>query len=116
MRASSACSGRAESGGSYGSSRSGITTNAEDEWDGMPTAEVLGSFKSTKLTHGNGGNQRNSGSSNTTKSDGHDKSGNAKAKGIKMPRKMLGELLSSKRQTGENSSSSNTSVSEETHN
>ncbi|CAL9770190.1 unnamed protein product [Musa acuminata subsp. burmannicoides] len=116
MRASSACSGRAESGGSYGSSRSGITTNAEDEWDGMPTAEVLGSFKSTKLTHGNGGSQRNSGSSDTTKSDGHDKSGNAKAKGIKMPRKMLSELLSSKRQTGENSSSSNTSVSEETHN
>lgn len=116
MRASSACSGRAESGGSYGSSRSGITTNAEDEWDGMPTAEVLGSFKSTKLTHGNAGSQRNSGSSDTTKSDGHDKSGNAKAKGIKMPRKMLGELLSSKRQTGENSSSSNTSVSEETHN
>ncbi|CAL9178428.1 unnamed protein product [Musa hybrid cultivar] len=116
MRASSACSGRAESGGSYGSSRSGITTNAEDEWDGMPTAEVLGSFKSTKLTHGNSGSQRNSGSSDTTKSNGHDKSGNAKAKGIKMPRKMLGELLSSKRQTGQNSSSSNTSVSEETHN
>lgn len=116
MRASSACSGRAESGGSYGSSRSGITTNAEDAWDGMPTADVLGSFKSTKLTHGNGGSQRNSGSSDTTKSDGHDKSGNAKAKDIKMPRKMLGELLSSKRQTGENSSSSNTSVSEEPHN
>ncbi|KAJ8478623.1 hypothetical protein OPV22_022350 [Ensete ventricosum] len=116
MRASSSCSGRAGSGGSYGSSRSGITTNAEDEWDGMPTAEVLGSFKSTKLAHGNGGSQRNSGSSDTTKTDGHDKSGNAKAKGIKMPRKMLGELLSSKRQTGENSSSSNTSVSEEMHN
>ncbi|RRT50710.1 hypothetical protein B296_00027690 [Ensete ventricosum] len=116
MRASSSCSGRAGSGGSYGSSRSGITTNAEDEWDGMPTAEVLGTFKSTKLAHGNGGSQRNSGSSDTTKSDGHDKSGNAKAKGIKMPRKMLGELLSSKRQTGENSSSSNTSVSEEMHN
>ncbi|RZR86412.1 hypothetical protein BHM03_00013609 [Ensete ventricosum] len=116
MRASSSCSGRAGSGGSYGSSRSGITTNAEDEWDGMPTAEVLGSFKSTKLAHGNGGSQRNSGSSDTTKTDGHDKSSNAKAKGIKMPRKMLGELLSSKRQTGENSSSSNTSVSEEMHN
>ncbi|WOL01664.1 BTB/POZ domain-containing protein NPY4 [Canna indica] len=88
--------------GSYGSSRSAITTNPGDEWDRLPTVEDLRSIKSMKLTNGAASGDGDGRESNYSSNNGK----------TKLPRRMLGELLSSKRQETKNSSSSNTSVSE----
>lgn len=94
MRVSTSAASRAESGGSYGSSRSAITTNTEDDCDGVATGD-LNSLKGHECT----------------RSSGHDKSGDSKVKGTTTPKKMLRNLISNKAQAGESSSSSDTSGS-----
>ncbi|WOK99635.1 BTB/POZ domain-containing protein NPY4 [Canna indica] len=91
-----------ENGGSYGSSRSAITTNTEDDWDGV---QMAGDIKSSSMVgRGGGGSQRSSASSDINK-HGEEKA-NGKVKGILMPKKILSKLWSSKGgQGGENSSS-----------
>ncbi|XP_073105715.1 phototropic-responsive NPH3 family protein NPY4 isoform X2 [Elaeis guineensis] len=105
VRAAAATAGRTENtGGSYGSSRSGVTTNTEEDWDGVPTVEDLKTLKSMKLMDCME-SQRSSSSNNARKNNGNDKIGSIEVKGMMMPRKILGKLLSSKGQGGENSSS-----------
>ncbi|XP_064959603.1 BTB/POZ domain-containing protein NPY4-like [Musa acuminata AAA Group] len=94
MRVSTSAASRAESGGSYGSSRSAITTNTEDDCDGVATGD-LNSVKGHECS----------------RSSGHDKSGDSKVKGTTTPKKMLRNLISNKAQAGESSSSSDTSGS-----
>ncbi|XP_008777297.2 BTB/POZ domain-containing protein NPY4-like [Phoenix dactylifera] len=105
VRAAAATAGQTvNSGGSYGSSRSGVTTNTEDDWDGVPTVEDLKSLKSMKLMDGKE-SERTSSSNNASKNNGNDRAGSVEVKGMMMPKKILGKLLSSKGQGGENSSS-----------
>ncbi|RWW27446.1 hypothetical protein GW17_00008127 [Ensete ventricosum] len=111
MRASAATTSRAESGNSYGSSRSAITTNTEDECDGVLNAEDGKAQKFTKLSEGRKGCEWSSGGNNENRSNGQGKSGSSKVKDVVMPKKMLGKFLSSKGQAGESSSSSDTSGS-----
>ncbi|KAJ8460584.1 hypothetical protein OPV22_033510 [Ensete ventricosum] len=111
MRASAATTSRAESGNSYGSSRSAITTNTEDECDGVLNAEDGKAQKFTKLSEGRKGCEWSSGGNNENRSNGQGKSGGSKVKDVVMPKKMLGKFLSSKGQAGESSSSSDTSGS-----
>lgn len=113
MRASAATSGSApegpsnvkpvflrENGGSYGSSRSAITINTEEDWVGVP---ITGDLKTTNLAARGGGSQRSTVGSNVTKqSDGK---ADGKVKGILMPKKMLSKLWSGKGQGCDNSSS-----------
>ncbi|RWW81911.1 hypothetical protein BHE74_00009649 [Ensete ventricosum] len=90
-----------ENGGSYGSSRSAVTTNTEDDWDGVPTAGGdRHSLKSAGLVGRGGGS---SGGSDVGKHG--DEKGNGKLKGILMPKRILSKLWSGKGQGGENSSS-----------
>ncbi|CAL9128760.1 unnamed protein product [Musa textilis] len=110
MRASAATTSRAESGNSYGSSRSAITTNTEDECDGVPNADDGKARKFTKLSEGGKGCEWSSGGNNENRSNGQGKSGSSQVKGVVMPKKMLGKFLSSKGQTGGSSSSSDTSA------
>jgi len=91
-RASAAATIRADSIGigSYESSRSGATTNTEDEWDGVMAVEDLSLSKTTKLD----------------KCDtASNKGANGRVKGGTAPKKALGKMMSSKGQTGERSSS-----------
>lgn len=111
MRASAATTSRAESGNSYGSSRSAITTNTEDECDGVPNAEDGKARKFTKLSEGGKGCEWSSGGNNENRSSGQVKSVSSQVKGVVMPKKMLGKFLSSKGQAGGSSSSSDTSGS-----
>ncbi|RRT41677.1 hypothetical protein B296_00052169 [Ensete ventricosum] len=111
MRASAATTSRAESGNSYGSSRSAITTNTEDECDGVLNAEDGKAQKFTKLSEGRKGCEWSSGGNNENRSNGQGKSGSSKVKDVVMPKKMLGKFLSSKGQAGESSNSSDTSGS-----
>ncbi|XP_038977206.1 BTB/POZ domain-containing protein NPY4-like isoform X1 [Phoenix dactylifera] len=105
VRAAATAAGRTENcGGSYGSSSSGVTTNTEDDWDGLPTVEDFKLLKSMKLV-GGGESERSSDSNAASKNQGNDRAGNGKVKGIMMPKKILGKLLSSKGQGGENTSS-----------
>ncbi|URE15268.1 BTB POZ domain-containing protein [Musa troglodytarum] len=104
MRASAATTSRAESGNSYGSSRSAITTNTEDECDGVPNAHDGKARKFTKLSEGGKGCEWSSGGNNENRSNGQGKSGSSQVKGVVMPKKMLGKFLSSKGQTGSSSS------------
>ncbi|XP_042389176.1 BTB/POZ domain-containing protein NPY4-like isoform X1 [Zingiber officinale] len=113
MRASAATSGSApegpsnvkavflrENGGSYGSSRSAVTTNTEEDWDGVLTT---GDLKSTSLAGRGGGSQRSTSGGNVNKQS--DDKSNGKVKGILMPKKMLSKLWSGKGQGCDNSSS-----------
>ncbi|CAD5169577.1 unnamed protein product [Musa acuminata subsp. malaccensis] len=93
-----------ENGGSYGSSRSAVTTNTEDDWDGVPTAGGdINSLKSAGPVGRGGGSQRSSGGSDVSKHG--DEKGNGKVKGILLPKRILSKLWSGKGQGGENSSS-----------
>lgn len=98
-RASAAATVRADSIciGSYESSRSGATTNTEDEWDGVIAVEDLSLTKTTKLEKCDNSAEKSHGSSKSTT--------NGKAKGGATPKKVLGKMLSSKALTGERSSS-----------
>ncbi|KAH7665347.1 BTB/POZ domain-containing protein NPY2 protein [Dioscorea alata] len=85
--------------GSYGSSRSGATTNTEDEWDVIPRVEDLKPFKNTKLRTSASHRESNGNTeTNTNKDDGN----GGKSKGNATPGKMISKLWSSK---GENCSS-----------
>lgn len=97
-RASAAATVRADSIciGSYESSRSGATTNTEDEWDGVIAVEELSLSKTTKLEKCHSAEKSHGSSKSTT---------NGKAKGGATPKKVLGKMLSSKALTGERSSS-----------
>ncbi|XP_074570793.1 phototropic-responsive NPH3 family protein NPY4-like [Curcuma longa] len=109
MRALAATSTQAESGASYGSSRSVVTTNTEDECaDGLAVDDP----KAIKLHVGGMANEHDwSSGSDNRNTNICAKSSNGKVKGIVMPKKMLGKLLSSNRRSSENSSLSDTSGS-----
>ncbi|KAG8073942.1 hypothetical protein GUJ93_ZPchr0006g44686 [Zizania palustris] len=97
-RASAAATIRADSigVGSYESSRSGATTNTEDEWDGVMAVEDLSLSKTTKLDKCD------------TTNHGNSKGCNGKVKGGATPKKSpaLGtKTTPSKGQSGERSSS-----------
>ncbi|KAJ4962614.1 hypothetical protein NE237_022553 [Protea cynaroides] len=94
-----------ENGGSHGSSRS-ATTNTEEDWDAVPTAEELkalkGELASLRLGAGSGGSDRN-GSEDAKSSI--EKAAASKVKGLLMSKKIFSKLWSSKGGQGENSSS-----------
>ncbi|KAL5210767.1 hypothetical protein ABZP36_006390 [Zizania latifolia] len=95
-RASAAVTIRADSIGigSYESSRSGATTNTEDEWDGVMAVEDLSLSKTTNLDK-----------CGTTCTDTDNKN-HGKVKGGATPKKTaLGKTTPSKGQSGERSSS-----------
>ncbi|XP_048431623.1 BTB/POZ domain-containing protein NPY2-like [Pyrus x bretschneideri] len=100
-------------GGSHGSSRS--TTNTEDDWDAVPTAEEIKGLKceisSLRLGEVNGGvgvgSDRNG---NPGASKNLDKVPSGKVKGMFISKKIFSKLWSSKERSGE-ISSSNTSES-----
>jgi hypothetical protein len=89
-------------GGSHGSSRS-TTTNTEEDWDAVPTAEDINALKGelTTLRLGGGGSNRdlNDGAKNSG-----EKVGPNKMKGLLMS-KLFSKLWSSKERNGEISSS-----------
>ncbi|OAY76543.1 BTB/POZ domain-containing protein NPY2 [Ananas comosus] len=105
--AAAAANCRSDSGGitSYGSSRSAGTTNTtEDEWNGVEDLKSVD--KSMKLGGSRGGGSERSSSSNeANKKHLSGKGSNEKPKVIATPKKILGKILSSKGQGGENSSS-----------
>ncbi|XP_030944525.1 BTB/POZ domain-containing protein NPY2-like isoform X2 [Quercus lobata] len=91
--------------GSHGSSRS-ATTNTEEDWDAVATAEELkalkGELASLRLANGVGGSERNGngdGKSNV------DKAAISKMKGLLKSKKIFTKLWSSKGGQGENSGS-----------
>ncbi|XP_059456314.1 BTB/POZ domain-containing protein NPY5-like [Corylus avellana] len=89
-------------GGSHGSSRS-TTTNTEEDWDAVPTAEDINALKGelTTLRLGGGGSNRdlNDGAKNNA-----EKVGANKMKGLLMS-KLFSKLWSGKERSGEISSS-----------
>lgn len=91
-------------GGSHGSSRS-ATTNTEEDWDAVATAEELKALKaelaSLRLANGVGGSEKNGG-------DGKgnvDKAAISKMKGLLKSKKIFAKIWSSKGGQGENSGS-----------
>lgn len=99
-RASAAATIRADSIGigSYESSRSGATTNTEDEWDGVMAVEDLSlSNKTTKLDKCD--------TAGTTGAEKNHKGSNGRVKGASTPKKAVGKMVPSKGQAGERSSS-----------
>jgi len=100
-RASAAATIRADSIGigSYESSRSGATTNTEDEWDGVMAVEDLSLSKTTKL------DKCDTAVTDAEKNHGGKKAANGRVKGGAAPKKALGKMMSSKGQAGERSSS-----------
>ncbi|XP_059645617.1 BTB/POZ domain-containing protein NPY3-like [Cornus florida] len=93
-------------GGSHGSSRS-ATTNTEEDWDGVPTAEELKALKGELATlrlqaeEGGGGDCKGD---NGTKMNAEKLAAN-KVKGLLMSKKIFSKLWSSKERQSENSSS-----------
>jgi len=100
-RASAAATIRADSIGigSYESSRSGATTNTEDEWDGVMAVEDLSLSKTTKV------DKCDTASTVVEKNHGGNKGANGRVKGGATSKKALGKMMSSKGQAGERSSS-----------
>lgn len=99
-------------GGSHGSSRS-TTTNTEEDWDAVPTAEEIKALKGELATLRLGdanrgvGNDRNANHGATNNSE---KVAASKMKGLLMSKKIFSKLWSSKERNGE-ITSSNTSES-----
>uniref|UniRef100_A0A803NNU9 NPH3 domain-containing protein n=1 Tax=Cannabis sativa TaxID=3483 RepID=A0A803NNU9_CANSA len=89
---------------SHGSSRS-ATTNTEEDWDAVATAEELkalrGELASLRLSNGVGGNERNGGDVKS----GVDKATISKMRGLLKSKKIFAKLFSSKGTQGENSGS-----------
>ncbi|KAJ7967565.1 BTB/POZ domain-containing protein [Quillaja saponaria] len=89
--------------GSHGSSRS-ATTNTEDDWDAVASAEELKAVKkelaSLRLSNGVGGSERDADTKNSI-----DKAAMSKMKGLLKTKKMFAKLWSSKGAQGENSGS-----------
>lgn len=99
------------SAASHGSSRS-VTTNVEDDWDGVATAEELKALKSEVAAlrlsnNGGGGNEKNSGDAKNTA----DRAAISKMKGLLKSKKIFTRLFSSKGAQGENSTGSDSSGS-----
>lgn len=94
--------------GSHGSSRS-ATTNTEEEWDAVATAEELRALKGelAALRMGNGVVVANSGREiSRSSSNGADKAAISKMKGLLMSKRVFSKLWSSKGgPQGENSGS-----------
>ncbi|KAJ4966085.1 hypothetical protein NE237_017934 [Protea cynaroides] len=94
-----------ENGESHGSSRS-ATTNTEEDWDAVPTAEELkalkGELASFRFGAGSGGSDRNG---NEDAKGSIEKAAASKVKRLFMSRKILSKLWSNKGGQGENSSS-----------
>lgn len=93
-------------GGSHGSSRS-TTTNTEDDWDSVPTAEDIKALKGELATLRLGGGDVGVGN-NRSGIDGAKSSAEraaANKKGLIMSKRILSKLWSSKDRSGENSSS-----------
>ncbi|KAK9287072.1 hypothetical protein L1049_015481 [Liquidambar formosana] len=90
--------------GSHGSSRS-ATTNTEEEWDAVATAEELkalkGELASLRLGNRGGVSERNGGDNKNSV----DKAAISKMKGLLMSKKIFTKLWSSKGGQGENSGS-----------
>lgn len=96
-------------GGSHGSSRS-ATTNTEEEWDAVPTAEELkalkGELATLRLGAGVGGGSDRSGNElNDGPKSNAENVAASKVKGLLMSKKIFSRLWSSKEKLGENSSS-----------
>ncbi|EXB80039.1 BTB/POZ domain-containing protein NPY2 [Morus notabilis] len=90
---------------SHGSSRS-ATTNTEEDWDAVATAEELralrGELASLRLSNGVGGSERNGGDGAKS---GVDKAAISKMRGLLKSKKIFTKLWSSKGGQGENSGS-----------
>lgn len=89
---------------SHGSSRS-VTTNAEEDWDVVATAEELralrGELASLRMSNGVGGSERNGGDVKGVV----DKAAISKMRGLLKSKKIFTKLWSSKGGQGENSGS-----------
>lgn len=100
-------------GGSRGSSRS-TTTNTEEDWDAMPTAEEIkalkGELATLRLGAADGGVVSNRNENDGTKSNA-EKLASGKMKGLLVSKKIFSKLWSGKERNGEISSSSDTSES-----
>lgn len=100
-------------GGSHGSSRS-TTTNTEDDWDAVPTAEEIKALKGElailRLGAADGGVVSNRNENDGTKSNA-EKLALSKMKGLLVSKKIFSKLWSGKERSGEISSSSDTSES-----
>lgn len=94
---------------SHGSARS-ATTNVEDDWDGVATAEELKALKSElaalRLRNGVGGNNDKGDAKNTA-----DKAAVSKMKGLLKSKKIFTRMFSMKGAQGENSTGSDSSES-----
>ncbi|KAF9621207.1 hypothetical protein IFM89_016701 [Coptis chinensis] len=90
-----------ENGGSHGSSRT-TTTNTEDDWDAVATAEELKALKGelASLRLGNGRSEKNGGDNRSI-----DKAAATKVKGLLMSKKLFSKIWSNKGSQDENSSS-----------
>ncbi|XP_010272334.1 PREDICTED: BTB/POZ domain-containing protein NPY2-like [Nelumbo nucifera] len=102
-----------ENDGSHGSSRS-ATTNTEEDWDAVPTAEELKALKGelASLRLGGRGSARNGNDDKST----IDKAAASKVKGLLMSKKIFTKLLSSKGGQSENSSSDTSDSPNSTNN
>ncbi|KAL5556811.1 hypothetical protein UlMin_039047 [Ulmus minor] len=92
---------------SHGSSRS-TTTNTEEDWDAIPTAEeikaIKGELASLRLGNADNGVGSNRISTAVAKSN-EEKVAASKPKGVLMSKRIFSKLWSSKDRSGENSSS-----------
>ena len=90
---------------SHRSSRS-VTTNTEEDWDAVATAEELralrGELAALRLSNGVGGSERNGGDGAKS---GVDKAAISKMRGLLKSKKIFAKLWSSKGGQGENSGS-----------
>ncbi|GLU09060.1 hypothetical protein SLE2022_259380 [Rubroshorea leprosula] len=97
-------------GASHGSTKS-VTTNPEEDWDAMATAEELKALKSElvalRLSNRVGGSEKNGGDTKNTV----DKAAVSKMKGLLKSKKIFTKLWSSKGTQGENSTGSDSSES-----
>ncbi|KAJ7944514.1 BTB/POZ domain-containing protein [Quillaja saponaria] len=93
-------------GGSHGSSRS-TTTNTEEDWDSVPTAEDIkalkGELASLRLAVGDG--RRGTDRSNDSGKSSAEKASSNKMKGLLMSKKIFSKLWSGKEKNGEITSS-----------
>lgn len=96
-------------GGSHGSSRS-TTTNTEEDWDAVPTAEEIkalkGEISTLRLGDGNDRNDDNHGAKNHS-----EKVPASKMKGLLVSKKIFSKLWSNKERNGESSSDTSDSPS-----
>lgn len=94
--------------GSYGSSRSATTTNADEDWDAVASAEELralrGELAALRLGNNEVVHERNGGE-NRISNGGGDRAAITKMKGLIMSRRIFSKIWSSKGGQVENSGS-----------